>query len=324
MKEFIRTGAPQTFDSTEIVGFTSDFDHLLPPMAEQSGRTLSVRPSSADGPSIPCRIRFGSEHDSVTIDYILLTRTRAGTDQLTFESTGLLPFHITLTIGKDGSGALRLRDTSVGQSVHEIQRYLRALRKAFHGEIVEFYDLGTMKTFVKVKISSQPPDWLPDYSALIDSIVSVADEYKVQLKMPTALTLDDDRNLLLLSGYAHGCQIEISEISFGLTKGANDVQSAVPALTEECSYYIVTSSQNFCVFGTNVSTGPIEYVIGRARVKNAPEVREHFEKSPLGATVEMILAPVGPVTASRHQDSSAHPIIRFQRLSGPEPIENPN
>lgn len=323
MKDYIQTGMPQTFDSTELVGFTSDFDHLLPPASEQTGRTLSIRPSSDAKPSIPCRVTFGAESDGVVIEYILFTRTFAGTDQLTFESSGRLPFQITLTIRRGGSGTLKLTDTGVGHSVHEIQRYLQAITKGFLSGAVEFYDLNALKKFASIKISSESPDWLPEYTALIDCATRVANEYEIQLTMPATLAADDKRNLSLLLCYADGCQIESSEISLGLTKTREDVRVAASVLSEECSYYIVTSGENLVVFETHVSTGPIEYVIDRASVKNVVELRNHFERSPLGATADMILAPAGPMTARRHQDRNAQSIIRFQRLSATEPIENP-
>jgi hypothetical protein len=313
-KQHLRTGIPQTLTSEEVVGFTSDFDFLLPPIQEQTRLTLSL---TTRGPNqtIPLRVTFGEGESAVTYEYILFQATHTGTEETTLESTGTLPFSIILVLRKDGTGAISFRDTSAGSEVHEIQRFLRAMSIGLKVGTVEFYDLAKAQKFLVSTLRGSLPAWIDHYTSVIDDAVITADAYHVTLTRPLLITPGDGENLAILKQLAVGVRMHVDEISLALDKVLATAASLRAALSEECSYRIIASGDNVLVFGTNVPTGAIEYVIGRARIKNVSDLLEYLDNAPLGTRADIVLAPIGPIFARRHTDPDAKPVLQFQPLA---------
>jgi hypothetical protein len=327
-KEHLRTGRPQTLTPEEITGFTSDFDFLLPPVREQTRLTLSLaaRPSQE---LIPLRVTFGKDSDAITYEYIPFQRTHAGAEQTTFESTANLPVRIILVLRDNGAGSISFRDTSAGSDVHDIQKFLRAITIAITTGRVEFYDLAKSKRFLEATLRGSLPKWIEHYSALIDAAVIVANTYNVRLTKPPLPTPEDAERLYLLRQLATGLTMHVNEIGLGLSKVTGTAPSLRAALAGECSYRIITSGENVIVFGTTVPTGPLEYEVSRARIKNVADLLEYLDHAPLGAPTDIVLAPTGPISARRHAEPHAQPVLQFKPLNaGPAPnkpeAERPN
>ena len=95
----------------------------------------------------------------------------------------------------------------------------------------------------------------------------------------------------------------------------NETASGLLAtLSGEASYRIVTSGDNLTLFGTTVATGPIEYLIDRARVENSAALLNWLEHEPLSTDAEISLAPTGRIKVRRHEDLCAQPVLQFKAL----------
>ena len=313
MNDHILTGSPQTFDSTEVSGFTSDFDFLLPSEGERASPTLSLLPAQSTA-AIPLRVTFGKGDDAVTYDYIPFRRVQSGTAQATFESTRNLPFRITLVIRKHGAGTINFEDTSVGKDVLEIQTFVRAITKSFVTGWIEFYDLEKSKSFLKGALNGVEPGWIGSYTKLIDAAVFVAKTYAVTLVMPQIYSAEDDRVLSFLLRLASGFEMDKAQIGLQLSRMNETASGLLATLSGEASYRIVTSGDNLTLFGTTVATGPIEYLIDRARVENSAALLKWLEHEPLGTDAEISLAPTGRIKVRRHEDLCAQPVLQFKAL----------
>jgi hypothetical protein len=186
---------------------------------------------------------------------------------------------------------------------------------AFTTGRVEFYDLAKSKKFLGATLSGALPTWIEPYTELIDAAVNVADTYNVTLTKPPMVKPEDDEGLHLLGQLATGLTIHADEIGLGLSKVTGTAPSLRAALSGECSYRIITSGENVVVFGTTIPTGPLEYEISRARIRNVADLMEYLDHAPLGAPTDILLAPTGAITARRHTDPNAQPILQFKPLA---------
>ena len=302
-EEHQRTGKPVVFSSEELVNFTSEFDFLMP--GERPGMSLHVGPSASQ-PTIPLRVTFGKGSDAVTYGYILFKRTSAGTEEGTFQSSTSLPFPVTLVIRKDGTGNVRFDDECNGHDVHDAHRMAKAIIAAIKSGEVEFYDLSREARFFRATLNGAMPDWLPSFERFLEDASAVSSDYAFPLVVPDVIKNEDHRALIFLRMLHAGFSTSVDPITLTMDKSAHAQQVGRSDFAEGAFQIVVPEfPDDLVVFGKRIRTGPVQYEVPRARVREVDEYREFLLRAPIGTSIDLTLEPVGNITIRRHFQSAS-------------------
>ena len=289
--DHLRTGAPQVFHPGEILSFTSDFDFLRPMRSQETGASLHVKAKPMAAP-LPMRVPLGADEQAAVYECILFKCTQAGTHEGTFESTGAIPFRMTVVLRTDGTGIVDFQDASAGYGVHEVQKYLRGIISAIATGAFELYDLTRGEIFLRPKLSATLPQWAIPYASLIDDAVLVADKFNASLISNGVPTKGDANTLQILKRLHEGVPLPIGEIRLGITKIADPPHKTRIRPEEEQSFRITAPSlyMPLKVFGTEIVTGPVQYDI-RGRIGDATAFNEFFDHAIPGEHGDITIVP---------------------------------
>jgi hypothetical protein len=300
MKELMRTGRPQVIGSAEMQDYTTDFAFLLPPKDQIKDATLLIGPSAGALPSLLTRATFGSDPDAVVYECIKFKTVRLGQEEAEFESTGTLPFHMSMVVRFSAPGSVQFERRWAGADVHDVQKFMRAIKAAYGCGVFELYDLERALTLFKPRLTGELPAWFSGYEELINDAVRVADYYGIDLRMPEEPTHEDLESLSTLARLIDGnLSLDINNITFTLTKTANLENRHAETLRGEGTYLITLPEylERPVLFGVPVCTGPVAYHISRARMDNPEKAYRFYQNALIGENHTLTLKPLCPVYA---------------------------
>lgn len=301
--EHYRTGSRQTFTAEEVTSFTSDFDFLLP--AERAAMSLTVTPVVSHE-TIPLRITYGKGEQAVTYDYVTFRQARSGKEETLFESVTNLPFPISLIIRANGTGNVGFADRCKGHTVKDAHRQARAIMIAIATGGVEFYDLAHDKRFLQVTLHGTTPEWLQQYGNFLDDAVTVVDAYNVTLTIPDVITKEDRQTLAFLHKLLISVTLPSSEMTVELVKSPEANLEALPEFIGDCTFRfsIPEFPDDITLFGTKIKTGPVQYDIPKARMRDPQAFTQFLKDAPMGAAINATFDPIGLITLRRLITSS--------------------
>lgn len=299
LNDFIRSGRPQVIEPDELLDFTSDLSFFGPPKDQVEGAKLLIGPMAGGLPPLLMRVTFGSGADAVVYECIRFESTRHGKEEAEFESSGTLPFRMSLVINFSGTGSVHFERHCAGADVRAAQKYLRGVKAMFRSGDLEMYDLEHGTTFLKPRMSGTLPGWFSAYDSLVSDAVAVADFYGVNLKMPEKPTCDDLRSLKLLKGLIEGMPLTVDDISLGLTKCADVGAAQTETVRGEGAYLLTVPEYSIrpMLFGVPICTGPVAYHVPRARVDDADEICRFLLTAAIGEGIKLTLRPLCPIQA---------------------------
>lgn len=240
MKEVMRSGRVQVIGPEELLNYTTDFAFLLPPKEQLQGATLFIGPAAGGMPPRPMRVTFGSGGDAVVYECIKFRGIRVGLEEAEFESSGTLPFRITLIVQFSGTGSVNFERHCAGSDIHAVQKFTRALKALYTSREFELYDLEKALTLLKMHLGGDVPAWLAGYDEFVNDAVRVADFYGADLRMPDKPTIEDLQSLSLLTHLIEGMPLTIDDLTCTLTKTADVGAAQAETLREEGAYDQVT------------------------------------------------------------------------------------
>ena len=324
MKELMRTGRSQVIGPGELQNYTTDLSFLLPPKEQIKDAILHIGLATSAMPSRLTRVTFGAGPDAVVYECVKFKTTRLGQEETEFESTGTLPFHMSFIVRQTGLGSVHFERRWAGADVHDVWKFMRAMKAAYTAGTFELYDLERGVTLLKPHFTGELPNWFAGYEELASEAVRIAGFYKLDLRMPEKVTPEDIESLSILVHLIDGnLQLDINDMTFTLTKTANLGQAQTETLLGEGAY-VITPAEYFerpVLFGTKVCTGPVAYHIPRARVENPEEAHRFCQTAPIGEDHTFTLKPLGPVLASaiRPNDPNTATTDGFKLKSTDEP-----
>ena len=294
-QDFVRTGRAQVVTAGEVIGFSSDFDAFLPARALTAELRMSKRNQSA----FLCRVTFGQGDESVTYDLIRFNVSRAGTAEAEFQSTGNLPFDLSLTIQDGGRGLLRCTGRGGPVEVHEAQKYIRALQALGNNGTLELYDLERSKRFGRAHIKGELPAGIGGFRELLDDAVFVADYYATTLILPPEPTDEDARALQVLRRLTTGLELNAESVTLGLVKVITPPEDVFARLGDDSEYKFVIPEffEPLVVFGQHVATGPVELFVSGAQPEEPLSFENFLRNAPLGTSKSVTLRVTGTVIA---------------------------
>jgi len=263
MEELIRSGRPQVIGPEELLDFTSDFAFISPPKGQTEGATLFIGPAAPAAPPRLWRVTFGCGEDAVVYECIRFVIARRGSEEAEVESSGALPFRISLIVKPSGTGSVHFERRWAGADIRAVQKFMRALKALVSSRKLEIYDVGQAVTLLKPRIGGTLPAWFSAYEALIDDAVLVADFYGVKLQMPEGPTPVDRESLALLKGLIDGIPVDVEDMTLTLTKCADVGAAQAETVRGEGSYLVTVPEYAVrpVLFGVRVCTGPVAYQI---------------------------------------------------------------
>jgi hypothetical protein len=293
-----RTGTGQTFTAEELVSMTTCFDFLLP--SDRSGASLVLSPLATDE-TVPLRVTFGEGDHAMTYEYVAFRKARGGTEETLLESVTNLPFQISLLVHTNGSGNLSFSPRCGGHTIKEVQKQVRAIMIALRTGAIDLYSLMLAKPLPRFGLHGVVPERLQHYFDLVNDLAAIADAYEVDFTMPNALTNEDCDALGLLSGLLAGITLPAGAMSLELVQTA-DANPQTAAAFEGCPlrFMVPEFPDDIILFGTKITTGPIQYDIPKARIREADALHEFLKTAPIGARITVVIDPIGPVTLKRH------------------------
>jgi hypothetical protein len=296
--DFIRSGRPQLIGPEELLDFTSDFGFLGPLKIQLQGAKLFIGPSSDGLPPRLTRVTFGSGADAVVYECIKLECTRHGREEAELESSGTLPFRMSLIVNFSGTGSVHFKRRG-GADIRAVQKFIRGLKAMYQSGELELYDLEQAATFLKPRISGKLPAWFSSYDLLVNDAVAVADFYGVDLKMPEIPTRDDLVSLAFLKRLIEGLTLTVNDLTLELIKAADIGAAQAEPMRGEGAYLVRVPEYvtRPVLFGVPVCTGPVAYHIPRARVENPDEVCKFFQTAAIGESIKLSLKPLCPIQA---------------------------
>jgi hypothetical protein len=263
-KTFLSTGQSQEFGADELGQVTTDLAFIAGRTGPMTPLGMRLERRASLGP-FPVRVTFGAGPEAVTYPWMDFSVARGGTEEIELVGKNDVPFELHAVIRQaEGTGTVTIREHYVGADVHAIERIMRAVEAAKRTGHLELYDLRHDKPLLKARVISRA-GCSSGFRHLIQDAVMVADHYKLQLRLPRAVTDDDVLNLVTLRRLIEGA-VRLERPSL----------EPAPVL-----------------FGVSVDTGPVRIEFERMTVRNADDVREAIEVQD-GSEVELRLTPSAP------------------------------
>jgi hypothetical protein len=296
--ENLRTGAPQNITPHELGGFSSDFDFLLP--VDREGMSLTVRPV-ASNETIPLRFVFGRVPNAVVYEYLAFRRTQGGTEETTFESVSPLPFSISFVVRLSGTDKITFTRRSGSYPLETLLKQARAIELGVDVGFVEIYDPETGRRVGQGRMEGSLPEYLGNYFKVLKLAEEVSRIYGISLTVPDEISRQDYDNILMLNTLESGLSVTLNEVSMEIEKthgltldsglkldGPNKVRLCRDEYPDE-----------IFVFGTRVLTGPVQYDISAADIRDPERWRKFITDAPVGTLLLLTLFPRGPVLCTR-------------------------
>jgi hypothetical protein len=238
-------------------------------------------------------------------EYVSFRRVRGGTEETLIESVTSLPFKISILIRTNGTGRVDFAERCKGHRVSDAQRLAVAITTAIETGIIEFYHLSRGKRFAKATFDRAVPKWLVAYGELLAVAAKVAGAYNVVLNLPDVITREDKRALYLLRDMLTGAELPRGEMPLEVVKSATVEIEKRTTFEGEHSFRITDAEfpDDLIVFNTKVQTGPVQFDVPQARVKDPHIIQQFFKDAPPGAVSKIILDPTGPITVRRLLES---------------------
>ena len=166
-------------------------------------------------------LTFGCGESAVVYECINFVSAHRGSEEAEFESSGTLPFRMSLIVQSSGTGSVHFEGACTVRTPAPFRNSCGALKVLCSSLEFELYDLEQAVTLLKPRFSGTLPAWFSGDESLIDDAVLVADFYDVELKMPEIPTHDDLESLALLKGLIDGLPLTVDDMTFTLTKCAH-------------------------------------------------------------------------------------------------------
>lgn len=129
--------------------------------------------------------------------------------------------------------------------------------------------------------------------------------------MSDAPKASDFRSIQILNGLLEELEVDGREFTAEIMKTADDEEPLRRALDGECTLRLERPEfpEDLTIFGTRVSTGPVAYIIPKARARNAQAVREFLDTATLGETINIAFEVVGSIKVRRLAGGSGKDVL---------------
>jgi hypothetical protein len=296
-QEFLEKGGPLKVAPGDLVGFSSDFDFLLPPGVNPVGTwQLNVQQSAEALPKYSFRVTFGRGADAVAHDFVRFETVRKGQKEVELRSLTNLPFAITIVLNNDdtSSGRVQFSAKFSGFSPDEVLHGAKAVLAATKGGECELYDLEARASFIRFSTLSEAPDWVKQIAEVADSAAEISRFYGLDLHWPATLKEEDLRSLEVLKNLIYGAHVSLLDVAAKLFKAAQGSEAIIKEQLAQSNFiFDAATSETLHVFGTTVSPAPLRYTVAGGRITNLSEYAAFLRDAPIGTTFTVRVQSTG-------------------------------
>ncbi len=304
---FIKTGAAQEFETDEIGPITSDW----PLLSDVSNVAGSHKLSLAISPVVTnrrrsVRVDFVRNNNTETVRYDLMELRPVRMGQEEFEislSSKNVPFKLSLVLPtrQTGDAAFTVENDWTQRDPKAIKKSLDAFNLLRPSGAIHIFDLEAEKHLLDAGISL--PDETPQQVArrsFINDVVTIADQFGVNLKLPDKVTEEDFETIYVLNQYILSGSLELNDISVSIVKSEQNRDLLPQQFASGKAVFRFENMQPASplrLFGTDVDTGPV-VMEGEVEVKDLAATLHSFQEAAIGAGVRMSFKPLAPVRVS--------------------------
>ncbi len=293
-RTLVKTGIIQTFHDTE-------FEHLgsnvpLFDWPAEKGQTLIVGPTqSLLDRRIRTRITFAKGDQEVEYGFIELAPVRSGTEEIELKTVSeVLPFELRLTVlPKEHGGRLEYFPKFINAEIRQIAKFTDAIRLLYSGATVTVWQLETETQLctLQIKDGEMTAERRAAYEFITD-VRLVANQFGLDLKLPSDILESDFEAVSLLKGLMQGIEYNSDSVTFTLTKSQTNVElvgnlpSVIAVRTTHEAY-----EPKPTLFGHQVTTGPVIFTVNQAEISDYDATLSAFKAAQIGDEVRFKLIP---------------------------------
>jgi len=306
-EEFIKTGAAQEFETDEIGPIKSDWP-LLSDVSNVGGTyklSLAMSPVVANSKRAVC-VDFIRKNSTETVRYDLmqLCPVRMGKEEFEISlSSKNVPFKLSLVLPtrREGDATFTVENDWTQGDPKAIKKALDAFSLLRPSGTIHIFDLETEKHLLDAGFNL--PDETPQQVArrsFVNDVVTIADQFRVNLKLPDKVSREDFEAIYLLKQYMENGAVELDDISIVILKSEQNRDLLPQQFASGKAVFRFENVQPkspLRLFGIDVNTGPV-VVEGEVEVKDLTATLQSFEEAAMGAGVRMSFKPLAPVRVS--------------------------
>ena len=298
MEEFIRTGRGQEIDAGELISLSTDLPFLSASAPGAKHLQLKLSDSRPPPVQIPLRLTFGSGIGSIVYESLLFTVNRVGTDETEIVARPRnQPFELSVTL-RLGESEFTFSEKLEGANVKAVKKFVAAVKALMTTNTVEFYSLGLERSLLKATTSDiqLPPRWTPEFEAFVDQLDALAEFFNVPLRLPTAVTPEDEQTWNLINAIKDDLPLHINEASFEVMKRADNEQQFLESLeSDKLAVQLEYKDSQPSLFGVKVPLGTLRLVLSQPQIKNLVQARQDWLTAGEGDAVRIQVTAVEPV-----------------------------
>ncbi len=306
-ESLLKTGAPQEFESEEIVGIKTDWV-LLNSVKDFAGKNkLTVGPSPAlTNRRASVRVIFHhSDASSVQYNLMEMHPVRRGTEELEFaiESQNV-PFVISVVAPASAPKTARIKfkfKDIIGCDCRDVKKAFDALSVLRGGGNIELIDLATDAPFVQAsaELENESPEHAR-HRALISDLVAIEDHFQISLRLPAQIVKNDFGTIRLLKRFMENGTEELGEVSATIVKSDENRDSLPQLLASGRGFFRFEHPRLDPLpklFGKEIDTGPVAMEM-EAEINDLSATIQAFGEARIGGGVKISFRPLAPVKFS--------------------------
>lgn len=292
LQRALRSGSTEDLGKSDLLGFKSSLDFLIPPDQFASIAELRVTPKFPTAP-VSLRISFVREKDRVVYDLIDFTVTMRR-DVFEFTSTSShVPFRMKITLEPNSrSGKLGMAPEFNGREVRELDKLFDALKllRADGGAEVELFDLRQQISLGSVHLELGPADEEQlEFERLIGELAEVATAFQQRFVVSDVIGQEDLQALAFLIDVCREGEV-LGGLEDGLTatlvRRDEPAKNVLDLLAGE--FVVGLENDNYPpvkLLGVDVPVGPCRLIIERTRVSDLEALRSNYGALAVGESI---------------------------------------
>lgn len=317
----LRTGKAQEFTSEEFSNVKTNLQIFAPFDAHVVGQKLLMGPSTHNAKTIPVRVTFRGDSETVQFSYMEMRMERGGTDEVSIVVRGQsIPFLLRMIVsqGRLDNVNVEIEPQIKGAEVHAVQKYARAMRAIRKSGVIEIFNLETDSVAFSVDCKLEGPTKEQEWRfRIIDDVVAITDYFGLSVRWPSTISEQDADLLVMLKGLIDGSPIgkgarftSILKKTQGNATSLNSQPPSAPAA------YVREDPIVF--FGSPIKDQTLAVLMEEVRITDFEAVKQRFAHAVLGEEIEISYETDSPLLVKLWDKVRCCPIERPTSAGRPQ------
>lgn len=290
IKDLMRTGRPQEFTGDEFSNVKTNLQLFTPGDGHVVGQKLVLASSKLGTKTVPVRVTFTGESDTVQYPYLQMSGERGGTDEISVVVGGQnVPFLLRVIWPLDDANdsSFEIEPQIIGAEIRALQKYARTIRAMHKGCVIEIWNLETDSLFASGNCKLETPTENQEFwFRMIEDVAKVADYFGLTVQWPATVSEQDGELLAYLKCFIDGSPIGKGGNFTSTLKKTQENSSVFEGLSPAMHCYL-KKEDPIILFGTPIKDRALFLFIEQARIVDFDAVRDRFKRAAPGEEVEI-------------------------------------